>query len=149
MAKMLSGVTLVTRDGVEVDAGKYLDGKVVGLYFSASWCNPCKAFTPKLKKFYEEIKKRHPEFEVVFVSRDRESNSLVNYYLDQMGAWTYIPFGDPKIQELLTKFEIKTIPAMKIVKPDGKVVINDARTEIQDNMDNMENLYDGWMACYN
>ena len=38
---------------------------------------------------------------------------------------------------------------MKIVKPDGKVIINDARTEIQDNMDNMGSLYDGWMACYN
>ncbi|CAD6199461.1 unnamed protein product [Caenorhabditis auriculariae] len=149
MSKLLAGTPLKLKDGSEVDAGSYLDGKVVGLYFSASWCPPCRGFTPKLKEFYEKIKKTHPEFEVVFVSRDRESDCLVNYFLDHMGDWTYIPFGNDQIQYILSKYEVKTIPAMRVIKPDGQVVVKDARTEIQDKgIEDPEALWEEWMAFY-
>ncbi|CAI5442660.1 unnamed protein product [Caenorhabditis angaria] len=149
MAHLLEGTTLKLQDGTEVKAENYLEGKVVGLYFSASWCPPCRAFTPKLKRFYEQIKKEHPEFEVVFVSRDREDDALVEYFNDHMGEWTYIPFGNEKIQELLAKYEVKTIPSMRIVKPDGTVVVKDARTEIQEKgIDAPNDLWEEWLAFY-
>lgn len=42
-------------DGTEVGA-EALDGKVLAVYFSASWCAPCKQFTPVLKKVYNKLK---------------------------------------------------------------------------------------------
>ena len=30
-----------------------IEGKFVGIYFSAAWCGPCREFTPLLQKFYE------------------------------------------------------------------------------------------------
>lgn len=42
-------------DGTEVGA-EALDGKVLAVYFSASWCAPCKQFTPILKKVYNKLK---------------------------------------------------------------------------------------------
>ncbi|CAB3405389.1 unnamed protein product [Caenorhabditis bovis] len=149
MSELFNGVTLKLRDGKEVDGGEYLKDKVVGLYFSASWCPPCRAFTPKLKRFYEALKKDHPEFEIVFVSRDRADNDLVTYFEEHMGEWTYIPFGNDLIQKLLAKYEVKTIPSMRIVKPDGTVVVKDARTEIQDKGEDVNELFDEWMAFYN
>ncbi len=46
-----------------------LKGKMVGIYFSAHWCPPCRAFTPNLVKFRDKNK---DEFEIVFVSSDKD-----------------------------------------------------------------------------
>lgn len=43
-------------DGTEVTA-EALDGKVLAVYFSASWCAPCKQFTPILKSVYNQLQK--------------------------------------------------------------------------------------------
>jgi thiol-disulfide isomerase/thioredoxin len=51
----LLGTSLVGKGGKEV-AVSSLQGKVVALYFSASWCGPCKAFTPALTSLYETLK---------------------------------------------------------------------------------------------
>jgi nucleoredoxin len=42
--------------------------EVIALYFSASWCGPCKRFTPMLVDVYNLLKSQGRGFEVVFVS---------------------------------------------------------------------------------
>jgi thiol-disulfide isomerase/thioredoxin len=58
---------------------------LIGLYFSASWCPPCKTFTPLLTEFYNTAKKTCPdEFEIIFVSSDRtqeEFDGYVSFYI--------------------------------------------------------------------
>ncbi|EYC15574.1 hypothetical protein Y032_0036g3220 [Ancylostoma ceylanicum] len=49
MAELLKGVKLQKKDGSTADAEEVLKDKVVGLYFSAHWCPPCRQFTPVLK----------------------------------------------------------------------------------------------------
>src|SRR4051812_27138326 len=44
--------------------------KYYAIYYSASWCGPCRAFTPKLVQWYNEHKKNSPQFELIFVSSD-------------------------------------------------------------------------------
>ena len=54
------GDEFMSGDGetVELSAlrGEAHEGKVIGLYFSAHWCPPCKTFTPLLVKTYEKLK---------------------------------------------------------------------------------------------
>uniref|UniRef100_A0A8R1DW76 protein-disulfide reductase n=1 Tax=Caenorhabditis japonica TaxID=281687 RepID=A0A8R1DW76_CAEJA len=148
MSELLAGVTLKNQQDVELDGGEHLKGKVVGLYFSASWCPPCRAFTPKLQEFFEKIRKTHPEFEVIFVSRDRSAEELVAYFNDHQGDWTYIPFGSSKISKLMQKYEVKTIPTMRIIRANGDVVIQDARGEITNKGEDAEGLWKEWMAHF-
>jgi nucleoredoxin len=47
-SSLISG-TEATSSTVSLDS---LHGKTVGLYFSATWCQPCQNFTQKLVEFY-------------------------------------------------------------------------------------------------
>jgi thiol-disulfide isomerase/thioredoxin len=38
-----------------VNSADALAGKVVGIYFSAHWCQPCRDFTPRLAAFYQVL----------------------------------------------------------------------------------------------
>src|SRR6056300_1084769 len=66
---------LLDANGIEISSNE-LVGKFVGLYFSASWCGPCRSFTPKLVKFRDQ----HVEkFEVVLVGSDGSEKAQANY----------------------------------------------------------------------
>lgn len=68
-------------------------GRVVGLYFSAHWCPPCRNFTPLLVDFYKNRKKTGDNLEIVFVSWDKDEASFKEYFSSM--PWTAVPF-DPK-----------------------------------------------------
>jgi nucleoredoxin len=54
--------------------------KYFGLYFSASWCRPCHQFTRQLFHFYKQLNKNEKQFEVIFVSKDKDMNQFSNYF---------------------------------------------------------------------
>ncbi|XP_029767549.1 nucleoredoxin-like protein 2 isoform X2 [Terrapene carolina triunguis] len=98
MVDVFSGRPLLTRDGHAVDPEEVLQNKIVGLYFSAGWCSPCRDFTPILCDFYSELLEgaRPPApFEIVFISSDRSPEEMVEYMHDMHGDWLALPFHDP------------------------------------------------------
>lgn len=103
-----------------------LTGKTVGLYFSGHWCPPCRKFTPKLKSVYDELKGRGEDFEVIFVSSDRDQESFEEYYGSM--PWLALPFNDNKSARSLSHyFDIEGIPQLVIIGPNGKTVTTDGR----------------------
>ena len=72
-----------------------LNGKIVGLYFSAGWCPPCQQFTPQLGELYEELKNRNANFEVVFLSFDKTPDDMEAYFRSKHKDWYVLPFDDP------------------------------------------------------
>ncbi|KAI5068059.1 hypothetical protein GOP47_0016404 [Adiantum capillus-veneris] len=102
-----------------------LKGKTVGLYFSGHWCPPCRKFTPKLKAVYDELKGRGEEFEVIFVSSDRDEASFDEYYGSM--PWLALPFDDKSIRSLSQYFDVEGIPQLVIIDPNGKTVTTDGR----------------------
>eukprot|EP00976_Prorocentrum_cordatum_P100634 1192309-Prorocentrum_minimum.AAC.2 len=101
----LFGSTLLGKGG-DVKVGDALAGKeVVGLYFSAHWCPPCRAFTPKLAEVYNGLVASGKSFEIVFVSSDKDEEQFNEYY-DEM-PWLALPFAQREAkQKLSQKFKV-------------------------------------------
>ncbi|XP_015704861.1 nucleoredoxin-like protein 2 isoform X3 [Coturnix japonica] len=98
MVDVFSGRLLVSKDGHSVDPEEALKNKVVGLYFSAGWCSPCRDFTPVLCDFYTELVEESQSpapFEVVFISSDHSAEEMVGYMHSMHGDWLALPFHDP------------------------------------------------------
>ena len=112
-----------------VTAEKLKDFKIIGVYFSAHWCPPCRAFTPKLAEAYNEYNTGGKKVEIVFVSSDKDKTSWDEYYGEM--PWMAIPFADPRIPALKKKYNVTGIPTLVIINSTGKVLCEDAYDDIE------------------
>jgi thiol-disulfide isomerase/thioredoxin len=66
--------------------------KLIGLYYSAHWCGPCRKFTPQLVEYYNRVAPAHPEFEIIFVSADRSRFAWETYIQETKMPWLAIDY---------------------------------------------------------
>ncbi len=125
----LVGRKLVNTKGQRVSPAT-LTGKRIGLYFSASWCPPCHAFTPVLVKAYNEMQAAGKPFEVVLICLDRNEADMRRYMDEFKMPWLAIPFGDKVGNVLQTKCQVNGIPALIIVDDSGQTITADGRSHI-------------------
>jgi nucleoredoxin len=133
----LFGPSLVDSAGKRV-ATSTLDGKIVGIYFSAHWCPPCRAFSPELVKFRNANQK---DFDVVFVSSDRTEAAQFGYMKDVKMDWPAVPFGSPIIRKLAEKYNVEGIPTLIIVDSKGNLITENGRADVTNNP---ETALAGW-----
>ncbi len=124
--QMLPDGSLLDAEGKPVSLDR-LKGKIVGIYFSAHWCPPCRAFTPKLVEFRD---KNADKFEVVFVSSDRSEKDQFNYIKETKMKWTAVKFRSSAAEALKKKFNVTGIPTLVILAPSGETISEQGRTEV-------------------
>nr|6GXY_A Chain A, Tryparedoxin [Trypanosoma brucei brucei]6GXY_B Chain B, Tryparedoxin [Trypanosoma brucei brucei]6GXY_C Chain C, Tryparedoxin [Trypanosoma brucei brucei] len=133
LAKYLPGATNLLSKSGEVSLGS-LVGKTVFLYFSASWCPPCRGFTPVLAEFYE---KHHvaKNFEVVLISWDENESDFHDYYGKM--PWLALPFDQRStVSELGKTFGVESIPTLITINADtGAIIGTQARTRVIEDPD--------------
>lgn len=106
-----------------------IKGKVLGIYFSAHWCPPCRGFTPKLAETYKKLKAENKNFEIIFASSDRDQKSFEEYYGEQ--PWLALPFEDRDRKAALSKhFDVSGIPSFIILDENLKVITDDGRSAV-------------------
>ena len=90
----------------------------VAIYFSASWCGPCKQFTPVLAQLYKSLNKKGKKFEVVWLSRDRSSEEFLGYY--QQMPWLAVTLQNiqPVLEKIAPKYQLK----VKLLLAGGKIL---------------------------
>ncbi|KAF4320741.1 hypothetical protein BBO99_00007981 [Phytophthora kernoviae] len=135
------GEKLLTKDGLQDTDYKLAGKKVVGFYFSASWCPPCRQFTPFLSAVYDDMVEEHPEFELIFVSSDRDPSQYEKYYEDM--PFLALPFDARASNDALsTKFGVTGIPMLVFVNQEGNVVTMDGRTVVAESRGDVEKLWE-------
>lgn len=127
--------------------------KLVGLYFSAHWCDPCKAFTPLLAETYEKLNAgpKGKVLEVVFISSDHNEPEFDEYFRTM--PWLAIPYKDNKeaLVGLQSKLCASGIPSLLIVDASAvtsgsemRIVDKDGRSSVQSAKGDVRKLMLSW-----
>lgn len=121
-------ITLPTPDGKELSLSS-LRGKVVLLDFWASWCGPCLAEAPNVKKVYDKYKDKG--FDVFGVSLDKETqrdawlkaiekHQLTWHHVSSLKGWECPVAG---------LYNVTAIPATFLLDREGRIVATNCRGE--------------------
>lgn len=106
----------------------FLNG-VVGVYFSAHWCPPCKGYTPELAKKYSELK--DAGLTVVFCSWDKDIKSFDDYFGEM--PWAAIPFEYKEALQKSKSFKQPSgIPSLYLFNKKGNLYQTSGRDAVMD-----------------
>jgi len=132
----LENFNILNKEGLQINL-KELNKKIIGLYFSASWCPPCRKFTPMLSTFYEDIIEYYDDIEIIYISSDKTNNEF-NEYWEEM-TFSALPYIDrEKKEELIKLYEVKQIPALIFINNNGELITKDGKKIIEDSNGNIE-----------
>ena len=115
-------------DGKKIDVSK-MKGKVVLIDFWATWCGPCAAELPNVKRAY---KKLHPKgFEIVGISLDSKESALRRFVKKEEMPWPQYFDGKGWKNSISTAHGIRSIPAMWLVDKEGNLADLNARADLE------------------
>ena len=77
----LSGKSFKSCKDMEKPAKYYL------FYYTASWCGPCRRFTPSLVEFYNKNKPGNRDFELVLITSDSDEKAMEDYAAEAKMPW--------------------------------------------------------------
>jgi hypothetical protein len=106
---------------------------VIGLYFSADWCQACSEFTPVLERLYMVQKAQGADqLEVVLVSQCSEAKATKYYSLTMPWLLMWHNANNEvrmkaRATALMAKFGISTIPALILMDKQGCLICPEAR----------------------
>jgi len=125
LAKFSDHLMVLGADGQPkaFDNAKLSGIQYVAFYYSASWCPPCRAFTPSLVQFYNQFKPSHPNFELIFVNHDRSDGDMLSYMKGDAMPWPAVWFADLQNGDLNpNQFCGRGIPDLVLVDANGSVL---------------------------
>lgn len=123
----IAGKTIDNKDFSTAD----WKGKVVLVDFWATWCGPCKAGLPEVKKLYAD---NHAKgLEIIGVSSDRNPDDLKDFLAGNPDMpWPQLYEPNTTHHPLLDKYGIEGIPTMYLIDRNGICRSVTAREDMQE-----------------
>ena len=116
-------------DGRKIDLKDYR-GKVVALYFCASWCPPCVHEFPKVQATYKRL---NPfGFEIIGLTYERTRKQFDLYTKNKHISWPQHFEEDAWKSPLLKPFKIEGIPHIILLDQEGRVAVPNARGKLEE-----------------
>ncbi len=114
-----------TVDGNELKLSD-LRGKVVLVDFWATWCGPCIAEMPNVRKAHDKYGKEG-DFVVLGVSLDEDEKKVQRFVKKQNIPWPQIVAGPAEKNPIAKQYFVVGIPATFLIDAEGKIVAKDLR----------------------
>lgn len=109
-------------------------------YRGASWCGPCRAFSPTLVKFYKRLKPAHPEFETILISDDKNPADMITYAKEEGFTWPAVPASQYPNLKIINPLFGNSIPQLVVTDRHGKVLIDSERVGREQALAQFESL---------
>lgn len=100
------------------------DGYVL-IYCSASWCGPCRGFTPKLADCVAHLSNA----KLIFVSACKNEAQFKDYFASMPSDWAAVPYEDAdRRQDIFKQLKISTIPSLHVLSAaTGEVITTEGK----------------------
>lgn len=91
-------------------------------YYTASWCPPCRAFTPSLVKWYNDNK--NANVEIVLITSDRDEKAMEGYAAEMNMPWPQLKLAKAKTFKGKFNHGVRGIPSVMVCDIEGKLLGN-------------------------
>ena len=116
--------------------------KLTMLVFWASWCAPCRAEIPVLKKLYENLKSKG--FSISSISIDEDREKWKGAIKQEEMPWNQFIVDSSDIESIKKKYDFSSIPFTIISDKEGKSIVRsvgfDSRKSYQERRSFLDSL---------
>ncbi len=126
MANRLRGKLIVYRDQrfQNYDDALLTNKKQFALYFATLADSASHKFTPRLVKFYEQYAAAHPEFELVFISKDYSGLEMESDVRAYPMPWPALAYSRLAEEKDLTKPGDGPLPRLLVIDGTGRLLLD-------------------------